>query len=264
MALLDGEEEGTIVVNEAGASPILVVCEHAGRRIPKSLRSLGLAQAELKRHIAYDIGAEQVARGLAARLDSALILQRYSRLVYDCNRPPESPAAIPELSESTTIPGNIGLGAAERQARIDAVYLPFHAHVAQAIDRRRGGGRQVILVTIHSFTPIFKGVARSMDVGLLFDRDRRLADLIAPMLKEEGVFDVRFNEPYGPADGVCHTLNVHAGARGLAYSMIEIRNDLIETESGQREWADRLAKVLQRAAANFQRGTTTAASCPLA
>jgi predicted N-formylglutamate amidohydrolase len=259
MALLAGEEEATILVNEAGASPILLVCEHAGRRIPKSLACLGLAEAELERHIAYDIGAEEVARGLAARLDSPLALQRYSRLVYDCNRPPESLSAIPELSELTEIPGNKNLSPEERQARIDEIYLPFHAQVTQMIDRRLRSSREVFFVTIHSFTPVFKGISRSMDVGLLFDRDRRFTDVVAAPLRQEGALEVRLNEPYGPADGVCHTLNVHAGARGLPYSMIEIRNDLIRTESGQKEWADRLANVLQQAVASFERSTTTAA-----
>jgi predicted N-formylglutamate amidohydrolase len=258
MALLTGEEEATILVNAAGTSPILLVCEHAGRRIPKSLARLGLPQAELERHIAYDIGAEEVACGLAATLDSPLALQRYSRLVYDCNRPPDSPTAIPELSELTQIPGNKGLSAEERRARIDEIYLPFHAQVAQMIDRRLGSGRDVFFVTIHSFTPVFKGISRNMHVGLLFDRDRRFTDQIAPLLRQEGPYEVRLNEPYGPGDGVCHTLNIQAGVRGLPYSMIEIRNDLIRTESGQREWADRLAKVLQRAAANLEGGTTTA------
>lgn len=262
--LLAGEEEATIIVNETGTSSIFLVCEHAGRRVPKTLGSLGLSDRELERHIAYDIGAEPVARGLSERLDAPLVVQRYSRLVHDCNRPPQSPSAIPEVSESTKIPGNWNLTEAQRQARTDALYRPFHAHVSRLIDRRFGTGQPLIFVTIHSFTPVFKGIARTMHVGLLFDTDRRFTDCIAPLLKANGTFDVRCNEPYGPADGVCHTLNVHAGARGLPYSMIEIRNDLIQTESGQSEWADYLARVLLQAAANFCRSTAMAASHPSA
>jgi predicted N-formylglutamate amidohydrolase len=258
--LLAGEAEGAVVINEGGASPIFLVCEHAGRLIPKSLESLGLPDHELERHISYDIGAEPVARRLAGRLDAPLVLQRYSRLVYDCNRPPDSPSAIPEVSELTRIPANLGLTEVQRQARINAIYQPFHRKVERLIDRRLGLGQRVIFVTIHSFTPVFKTIPRTMHIGLLFDQDRRFTDIVGSLLKNVEMFDVRYNEPYGPADGVCHTLNVHAGVRGLPYSMIEIRNDLIQTESGQVEWADRLAGVLQQAAANLGRSTAMAAS----
>lgn len=256
--LLAGEEGPAITVNVEGRSPLFLVCEHAGRRIPRSLGSLGLPAHELERHIAYDIGAEQVARGLSKRLDTPLVLQRYSRLVYDCNRPPEANSAIPELSELTEIPGNRQLSESQRRQRVEEIYVPFHAQVGELIEGRLSAGQPVIFVTIHSFTPVFKGTARNLDVGLLFDRDRRFTDLIAPLLRVSGSFDVRHNEPYGPADGVCHTLNVHAGVRGLPYSMIEIRNDLIASESAQVEWADRLADVLRRAAYDFERSTATA------
>jgi predicted N-formylglutamate amidohydrolase len=258
--LLAGEDAATIVVNPSGVSPIFLVCEHASRRIPMSLKSLGLPEKELGRHIAYDIGAEAVAREVAKRLDSTLVLQRYSRLVYDCNRPPDSPAAIPEVSELTKIPGNVGLTTLERQERIEAIYRPFHGEARRLLDRRSTHGQTIFFVTIHSFTPVFKSIPRSLHVGLLFDKDRRFTDIVGPLLSEKGRFDVRYNEPYGPQDGVCHTLNVHAGVRGLPYSMIEIRNDLIESESGQLEWADRLAGVLQRAVQSFLRSTETAAS----
>lgn len=256
--LLAGEEGPTITVNEEGRSPLFLVCEHAGRKIPKLLGSLGLAAEELERHIAYDIGAEQVARGLAKRLDAPLVLQRYSRLVYDCNRPPQANSAIPELSELTEIPGNRRLIESQKRQRAEEIYVPFHARVGELIEARLRNGKPVIFITIHSFTPVFKGFARSLDVGLLFDGDRRFTDLITPLLRAAGRIDVRHNEPYGPADGVCHTLNVHAGVRGLPYSMIEIRNDLITNESGQVEWADRLADVLRRAAYEFERSTATA------
>jgi len=256
--LLAGEESPAITVNEGGRSSLFLVCEHAGRRIPRSLASLGLPPQELERHIAYDIGAEQVARGLSKRLDAPLVLQRYSRLVYDCNRPPDATSAIPELSELTEIPGNRQLSPSHKRQRVEEIYVPFHAEVGKLIEARLNAGKPVIFVTIHSFTRVFKGLARSLDVGLLFDRDRRFTDRIAPLLRAGGGFDVRYNEPYGPADGVCHTLNVHAGVRGLPYSMIEVRNDLIANESGQVEWADRLADVLRRAANDIERSTATA------
>jgi predicted N-formylglutamate amidohydrolase len=260
--LLDGEETSVIVLNGAGQSPILLACEHAGRRIPKRLGSLGLTAKELDRHIAYDIGAEGVARRLADILDSPLVLQRYSRLVYDCNRPPESPSAMPTISELTSIPGNQGLTAVQPDERTRAIYQPFHGQTAAMIEARIVSQQPVIFVTIHSFTPIFKGIERRMHVGLLFDRDRRFTDLVAPLIRECGSFDVRLNEPYGPEDGVCHTVNLQAGAKGLPYSMIEIRNDLIESESGQVEWAGRLGGVLQQAAALLMHSSTETATRP--
>ena len=253
-SLLTGEDECAVVVNERGPSPIVLVCEHAGRRIPKCLGTLGLSEDERRRHIAWDIGAEGVARQLAEGLDAPLVVQRYSRLVYDCNRPPDSPTAIPTISETTRIPGNESLTPDDREARVEAIYRPFHRRVAELLDQRDGLAAETIFVTIHSFTPVFKGVPRQLDVGLLFDRDRRFTDALAALLGRSG-HDVRTNEPYGPEDGVCHTLNLHAGVRGLPYAMIEIRNDLIAHDAGQIEWAHRLTNVLQQAAASFGRGT---------
>jgi predicted N-formylglutamate amidohydrolase len=254
--LLDGEDDPVVVINEEGQSPIVLACEHAGRRIPKRLGSLGLSAEDLSRHIAYDIGAEGVARRLAEMLDAPLVLQRYSRLVYDCNRPPDSPSAMPVISELTPIPGNQGLTALEREERTRVIYRAFHERAAAVIEARTSVHKPVIFVTLHSFTPVFKGLERRMHVGLLFDRDRRFTDLVAPLMRKAGSFDVRLNEPYGPEDGVCHTVNLQAGAKGLPYSMIEVRNDLIESGSGQIEWADRLGGVLQQAAVLLMQSST--------
>ena len=245
-ALLDGEEGPVILVNEAGASPYVLICEHAANRLPKQLGTLGLPRAELTRHIAWDIGAERVARRLSRLLDAALVLQRYSRLAYDCNRPPESPGAMPAVSETTRIPGNEKLTAGDRLARIAAIYRPFHEGVAQVLDRRAADRKDTIVVSIHSFTPIYKGKARAVELGILYDRDSGLA---GRLIKSFPNIDVRLNEPYGPKDGVLHTLNLHAAPRGLRHAMIEIRNDLIATERGQDEWAQRLSVPLIRAAA---------------
>jgi predicted N-formylglutamate amidohydrolase len=261
--LLDGEDDPVIIVNGQGRSAIMLACEHAGRRIPKRLQSLGLSAEDLSRHIAYDIGAEGVARRLAERLDAPLALQRYSRLVYDCNRPPDSPSAMPAISELTAIPGNQDLTAAEREERTRVIYRAFHDQTAAMIEARTSVHKPVIVVTIHSFTPVFKGVARGMHVGLLFDQDRRFTDLVASLMRKSGSFEVRLNEPYGPEDGVCHTVNLQAGAKGLPYSMIEIRNDLIESESGQVEWAGRLGGVLQQAAALLMRSSTKKGARPV-
>ncbi len=245
--LLEGEDDPVIPVNEAGRSPYVLICEHAGNRMPRKLGSLGLAESELARHIAWDIGAEGVARLLSRLIDAPLMLQRYSRLVYDCNRPPESAAAMPEVSETTRIPGNENLGAEDKLARIAAIYRPFHAAVSAVLDARAAHGQAVSVVSIHSFTPVYKVKRRDFELGILHDRDTRLADMLVKGFPKA---DVRRNEPYGPKDGVLHTLNLHAGVRGLWHAMIEIRNDLIAQERGQDEWAQRLSVPLIQATAN--------------
>jgi len=246
--LLFGEGEPAIVVNPNGQSAIVLVCEHAGRIIPRRLGSLGVAEDDLRKHFAWDIGAEGVARKLSSTLDAPLVLQRFSRLVYDCNRPPESPSAMPVIGESTPIPGNEGLSAQQRLERIESVYRPFHAAVSAVLDARAAANKPTILATIHSFTPVFKGNRRNLHLGILHDRDARFADRMLAVLGRTSDIVVKRNEPYGPKDGVCHTLNLHAGARGLLNVMIEIRNDLIEADKGQSEWAERLAKTLREAA----------------
>lgn len=240
-----GDGEPVIIVNEKGHSPIVLVCEHAGRVLPSALGTLGLGGADLNRHIAWDIGAESVSRKMSELLDAPLVLQRFSRLAYDCNRPPDSRDAMPVMSETTRIPGNENLTPERRFERIEEIYRPFHAAVARLLDRRAAQGIASLFVTIHSFTPVYKGVSRKLDLGILHDRDARLADLMLGLFARIKDIVVRRNEPYGPEDGVCHTLNLHAGIRGLLNVMIEIRNDLIIHESGQRQWAERLADMLR-------------------
>ena len=244
-SLLEGEEHPVITVNQGGRSPYVLICEHASNRLPKTLGTLGLAAAEMSRHIAWDIGAGQVARLLSRLIDAPLVLQRYSRLAYDCNRPPESPGAVPEVSELTHIPGNKGLSPADRLARITGIYRPFHRGIEDLLDRRAAEGIASILVTIHSFTPLYKGKQRSVELGILHDRDMRLT---SRLIKSFPNVEARLNEPYGPKDGVLHTLNLHAVPRGLKHAMIEIRNDLISNERGQDEWAQRLSVPLIQAA----------------
>jgi predicted N-formylglutamate amidohydrolase len=242
-SLLAGEDGPVVIVNEAGRSAVLLVVEHAGRRIPKALGTLGLPASELERHIAWDIGAEGLARYLSELLDAPLVLQRYSRLVYDCNRPPESPGAMPVMSESTRIPGNENLTAEQREARTEALYRPFHAAVARLIEQRESP----VLVTVHSFTPVYKGKPRTLVLGILHDSDSRLADRLLRVCGSEPDLSVRRNEPYGPQDGVTHTLVLHALPRGLENVMLEVRNDLIPDEPGQHRMAERLAPLLGQA-----------------
>jgi predicted N-formylglutamate amidohydrolase len=243
--LQQGEESPFIAVNEQGRSPFVLICEHASNTMPKTLGTLGLPEAELTRHIAWDIGAEKVGRLLSRLMDAPLLLQRYSRLAYDCNRPPESPDSIPEMSELTAVPGNRKLSAEDRLARAREVYRPFHDGVSAVLDRRAAGGQQSLVVSIHSFTPVYKGKPRSVELGILHDRDTTLS---SKLIKSFPNIDARLNEPYGPKDGVLHTLNLHGFTRGLQHAMIEIRNDLVSTERGQDEWAQRLSVPLIQAA----------------
>ena len=243
--LQDDEDSPFMAVNEGGRSPYVLICEHASRLLPKRLGTLGLGEAELTSHIAWDIGAEKVARLLSRLMDAPLLLQRYSRLAYDCNRPPDAADAIPEVSELTAIPGNRKLSADDRLVRTREIYRPFHDGVSLLLDRRAAAGQRSLIVSIHSFTPVYKGKPRSVELGILHDRDTTLS---ARLIKSFPNIDARLNEPYGPKDGVLHTLNLHGFARGLQHVMIEIRNDLVAGERGQDEWAQRLSVPLIQAA----------------
>ena len=238
------------VINETGLSPFVLICEHASNLLPRSLGTIGLTEADLNRHIAYDIGAASTARMLSRLLDAPLILQRYSRLAYDCNRPPEQSSAMPELSEIFEIPGNKNLSATDKLARTCEIARPFHAAITNHLDLRAANGQRAIPVSIHSFTKNYKGKDRIVDLGLLFDRDPWLAN---QLVKSYPDLNVQFNEPYGPKDGVMHLMNLHAAPRGLHHLMIEIRNDLIETERGQQQWAQRLSVPLMKAATKGER-----------
>lgn len=243
--LQDDEDSPFMAVNAQGQSPYVLICEHASRLMPKRLGTLSVTEAELASHIAWDIGAEKVARLLSRLMDAPLLLQRYSRLAYDCNRPPDAADAIPELSELTAIPGNRKLSADDRLIRMREIYRPFHDGVSLLLDRRAAAGQRSLVVSIHSFTPVYKGKPRSVELGILHDRDTTLS---ARLIKSFPNIDARLNEPYGPKDGVLHTLNLHGFARGLQHAMIEIRNDLVAGERGQDEWAQRLSVPLIQAA----------------
>ena len=227
-----------LVVNRDGVSPVIVVCEHASCFIPPELNSLGLDAGILKSHIAWDPGALAVAEGISNRLDAVLVASQVSRLVYDCNRPPDAAAAVPEKSEIFDIPGNQELGQAQRHSRIALVYEPFRASLAGII---AAADSPAIIVTVHSFTPIYNGKARDVELGILHDSDTRLADAMLANTHWHTALDVRRNEPYGPDDGVTHTLRENAVPAGLHNVMIEIRNDLITTPREQDAMAATLS-----------------------
>lgn len=245
--LADDEPPPFSVEREDGASPFVLICDHAGRRIPRALGTLGLGEAELSRHIAWDIGARGVASRLAAILDAVMIAQTYSRLVIDCNRPLMSPTSIATRSERTDIPGNRDLADAERAARSREIFAPYHGRIAAELDSRSALGRPTILVSVHSFTPVFTDFARPWHIGILYNRDSRLAHALLDLIRAEGRFVVGDNEPYSVSDGTDYSIPVHGEARGLPHIEIEIRQDLIADEAGQAEWAQHLAGWLTRA-----------------
>ncbi len=241
--LLSARDGAPVIVERAsGQSGVVLVCEHAGRAIPGCLGDMGLSDELLQSHIAWDPGALAVSILLSAALDATLVHQRFSRLVYDCNRPPEAADAIPEISEIHAVPANRGLGPVAKAERAEALYLPFHERIDDVLDGR--AGRETVMVTVHSFTPVFKGRRRDVEIGILHDADRRLADCMLEKAKAVGGYDVRRNEPYAPVDGVTHTLRRHALPRKLLNVMIEIRNDLIADEAGQGAVAGFIAGLL--------------------
>ena len=235
------------VTNESGRGPAIIVCEHASNFIPSELNDLGLGADVCESHVAWDPGALAVASIIATTLDCPMVAASISRLVYDCNRPPSAASAMPPVSEIFPIPGNQNLSDDARSERVEQVYNPFHAAVGAVIENRVAAGASPAIVTIHSFTPTYHGADRPFEIGILHDEDTRLADA---MLDRTGAFeglDVRRNEPYGPADGVTHTLQKHALPRGLLNVMIEIRNDVIRQPSEQTAMARVFADVIRDA-----------------
>ncbi|WP_426611381.1 N-formylglutamate amidohydrolase [Bradyrhizobium sp. McL0616] len=229
-------------VNAGGASPFLLTSDHHGRVLPHSLGDLGVAESELTRHIAWDIGIAGVADRLAKMLDAHLVAQRYSRLVIDCNRPPGAMSSIPMISEATTIPRNEGISEHEREARRREIFEPYHHRIAAVIDSRVHDKQPTVLVSLHSFTPVYPGVARPWHIGALYNRDTVLPKLLLKHLRAESDLVVGDNEPYAVSDLTDYTIPVHGEARGLINTGIEIRQDLIADQSGQQQWAERLAR----------------------
>lgn len=247
-SLLAPEEPAAVVVlRPEGSSPFLLVSDHAGRRIPKKLGDLGVSESELRRHIAYDVGIEPVVRFMAEELDAPAILQPYSRLVIDCNRPFHAPTSIAPMSEDTPVPGNVRLTPADIEARQREIFAPYHHAITVELDRREREDLPAFLVAMHSFTPVYKGVERPWHSGVLYNRDSRFAAFILRLLREEDAMTVGDNEPYTVSDDTDYTIPVHGEQRGLPHVAIEIRHDLIETESDQRDWAQRMCRILTKA-----------------
>ena len=244
--LMPGEPPPLRIDNPGAPSPFLILCDHAGRVVPRAI-DLGVSEADMERHIAYDIGCEAVSLLLGAALNAVVIRQTYSRLVIDCNRAPGHPTSIPPVSDGTVIPGNAGLSDEDRAARVREIFTPYQDAVGRALDRRAAAGQPAIVIGMHSFTPVFGGVTRSWQAGILHDRDPEYGLALGEVLREAG-FLVGDNEPYTLTDESDYTIPVHAERRRLPYVELEIRQDLIADEAGQREWASVLTRALPEAA----------------
>jgi predicted N-formylglutamate amidohydrolase len=237
------------VLRGEAASPFLLTADHAGRLMPRALGDLGVSETERARHIGWDIGIAGVTERLSSLLDATAIFQTYSRLAIDCNRRWDVPSAFPAVAETTPVPGNMGLSDAEKLARKRAIFDPYHEAIAGTIAARRACGQATLYVAMHSFTPVFRGSVREMEVAVLYNRTPRLSHALAELLRAEGGLVVAENEPYRVSDETDYGVPVHAERGGLDYVEIEIRQDLIEREAGQMEWAARFARLLPRAAA---------------
>ncbi|MCR5875212.1 N-formylglutamate amidohydrolase [Phenylobacterium sp. J426] len=237
-----------IVTNPGGRAPFVLLGDHAGREIPPALDGLGVPAAEMDRHIAWDIGVAGLGARLSERLDAVFVAQRYSRLVIDCNRDPTRPDACPEISDGTEIPGNIGLAPADRQARVDEVFRPYHDAIAAQLDQRAD---RPVIVALHSFTPRMNGFVRPWRYGVLHLEDSPLSvAMLARLRAEPDLHPVGDNEPYR-MDGTDFTVPHHAHGRGLDYVELEVRQDLLAEAKGQEAVAERLARLLPLALADL-------------
>lgn len=236
------------VAGRDGRSPFVVICDHAGRRLPRRLGTLGLSPHELVNHIAWDIGAGHVAKALASSLGAFIAWQPYSRLVIDCNRPLGADDSIVAHTERTFVPGNENLQQQDSDARAREIFVPYHEQIRTELDRRGVDRLPSILVSVHSFTPVFLDVVRPWHIGVLFNQDKRLAEPLLHLLREERALVVGCNEPYAASEISDFSIVHHGEKRGIPVVEIEIRQDLIANEAGQLAWTERLARLLVLAA----------------
>lgn len=239
------------VLNSTARGPVLLVCEHASKFFPPQFGSLGLTEDTLQSHIAWDPGALAVAKNMSGLLDAKLVAGTVSRLIYDCNRPPEAEGAMSVQSEVFAVPGNVDLTDQQRQMRVDQIYCPFTKVLDDTISQ---AASPPVLVTIHSFTKNYMGADRAVEVGILHDTDSRLADAMLALAPAYMGLRVERNQPYGPEDGVTHTLRLHGLPNGLMNVMIEVRNDLLISEAAQKDIAAMLSSLIDAALAKIAQG----------
>ncbi len=231
------------LINPEGSAPYLLICDHASPRIPASLDKLGLDEAALAEHIAWDIGIRDVARRLVERYDVTLVQSAYSRLVIDLNRYPNHPSATSEQSGDVFIPGNHDLGPADVLHRADALFWPYHNAVSATLQRFLARGRVPAIISLHSFTPEYRGFRRPWHVGVLWHRDGRMAAPLLAGLEAIPGLCVGDNEPYSAKSPLGYSMDVHGMGMGLPHVLVEIRQDLIGQGDGAIQWADRLGAL---------------------
>ena len=249
--IISAKQQVVEVVNRDGKGKFVIVCEHASNVIPEEYKNLGIGVKARKSHIAWDPGAIEVARSLSEILDGPLVASTVSRLVYDCNRPPTVKSAVPDRSEDTDIKGNTNLSKDQLDERTEKVYFPFRNALSETLGFHSRNAETTIMVTIHTFTPVYLGRSRSLKLGVLHDSDNRMADALLTSLAEATPMKIERNQPYGPRDGVTHTLKEHGSKRGIANVMIEIRNDLVKTKAQQTEMSEMLAGAIIAAGENL-------------
>jgi predicted N-formylglutamate amidohydrolase len=248
LPLIEPDEPSPVEVEGAERlGPFVIVCDHAGRALPRVLGDLGLSDEQLSAHIAWDIGAAGVARRLARDLDSPLFLQRYSRLVIDCNRPLGAADSIPSKSGGISIPANQQLSHLDVAERARAIFQPYHERIEAALEQRGS----YVLVSIHSFTPELYGVKRPFHAGVLYERDTRLAAPLLELLRAEDGLVVGDNEPYAASRATDYAIIEYGERRGAPYVELEVRQDLVADDAGQALWAERFARVLRHASATL-------------
>ncbi len=230
-------------------SPFLLIADHAGNAVPQRLGDLGISPGDMNRHIGIDIGIHGVSRQLSDLLDAPYVYQRYSRLVIDCNRAPGNPASITPVSDSTRVPANCGLSAEDIALRETEIFWPYQSAISTQLQAMQANGLSPTVIAMHSFTPKHGDfpAPRPWHIGIIFNRDERLAGSLISLLEEEGDLAVGINQPYAVADEADYAIPVHCERGGLLHVGLEIRQDLIETPKGQRAWAERLARLLPKA-----------------
>lgn len=245
--LLAADEPPAWEVDHAhGKGTAVIVCDHASNRVPRGLKLLGLGEAALASHIAWDPGAAEVARALAEHLAAPLVTSGYSRLVIDCNRPLASEGSIAATSDGIVVPGNQLVDAGERARRAATLFHPYHHAIADVLDRRVVDGLPSVLLSVHSFSPQLDGQRRPWDIGFAYGRDPRLALLLLEAFTCHGGLVVGHNQPYDIDDSIDYTIPVHGEQRGLPHVLIEIRQDLLTTPTARAQWAARLAAAYRR------------------
>lgn len=233
------------VVNEHGRSDFVLLCEHASHYIPPEYENLGLAEPDLTRHIAWDIGAANVTRQLATLLDAPAFLSTCSRLLIDLNRPLNAPSSVVVRSEATDIPGNASLDAAEIERRQQLIFKPYHDRIVAHLEERQRSERRTLLVAVHSFTPVYHGKTRPWHAGVLFDQATEFAGKVISNLRSDPLLTVDANVPYGVSPDEDYGLLVYGDYRNNPAILIEIRHDLIRDDAGVGVWASRLAQALR-------------------